>query len=63
VNADCCFTATPGTLNIPAQPAPPAVPGAHVGTVESHLLVTEWEGSVAVGKTTLVDQCLVEVTP
>jgi len=64
VDADCgCFTATPGTLLVNAQLAPPAVPAAHVGTVEAHLLVTEWEGTPTLGTTTLVDQCLVEVTP
>jgi hypothetical protein len=32
-----------------------------VGTVESHLMVTEWKG--AAGDATLVQQCLVEVLP
>ncbi|HKA15429.1 MAG TPA: hypothetical protein VKH41_10470 [Myxococcota bacterium] len=61
-NADCaCLNVTPSSLDLPSQSAPPAVPAALVGTVEGHLLITEWQGTP--GKATRVDQCLVEVTP
>jgi hypothetical protein len=61
-NADCaCQNVTPSVLDIPSQSAPPAIPSALVGSVEGHLLITEWQGTP--GKATLVHQCLVEVTP
>ena len=51
--------ATPGTLDLNLG-APPAAPAAHLGTVEVHLLISEWDVGT-VPRITRVDQCLVEV--
>ena len=55
--ASCQTFYTPGTLDIPAMPAYPAVHPFLAGTVATHLVISEWDG----GLKTKIDQCRIPV--